>query len=128
MERIRNRRFAKKAVVNNIITCLTTSMHSMTLNDQVGSKQPFECGLTMNLNDSGPLQLPYRHGSPATALHPCLAELYSPPFVGMCFAAIDGDERIYCNQAFQSMFITEEECNRRLSNGCQSPTKDIFGE
>jgi len=71
--------------------------------------------------------LKWKHGKPSSAIDSSLSDLFSTPFANMCLAAIDGDERIYCNELFETIFLTAEECNYRLRDLGESPTQDIIG-
>ena len=119
MRRIRDKRESKSTAVENIIGSLTAALQELNLeNDEsiLGDDDylpPF-------------LAPPFSHGDPASAMHDCLLELYGLPFASICFVAIDGEEKMYCNKRFEEHYITEEECNLRLLRQAEVP-RDIIG-
>jgi len=67
-----------------------------------------------------------RHGRPETAIDLSLIDLYSPPaFASICFVAINGETKAYCNSYFEQMFFTSMECNHLLDDEHSSP-RDII--
>ena len=125
MERIYARHRATKNVVRNIARSLTASLQGLSLQDTNDPTLYYSSSSSGSSSSSS--YKAYRHGSAATAIHSCLADLFNPPYMSMVLTAIDGYERIYCNDAFERIFITTMECNRRLLTQGQSPTYHIMG-
>ena len=116
MERINVKRNQTSDTVNKIINSLTTALEGLSMDD----------GDALSHDDlvHVPTSSLY-HGQSFTAIHPSLLELYNLPFTSICFAAINGDEKMYCNKQFEKYYFTSEESSRRLLQGGESP-RDIM--
>jgi len=135
MERINSKRRERSEVVNRIIDSITSSLGALSLQQQRPHEQKYiggggDGGGVEKHEDvaysSPPSYSAFSHGSPQTALHPSMTELFILPFPSICFASIDGDEMMYCNRICEKKYLTAEKANRRLLQDCHSPRDIMF--
>ena len=108
MERLYSKQKSGNVLLNRIIGSVSSALEGLSLRDD---------GSPGKGSDDDGSASAYSHGDPRKALHSSLAELFTLPFPCICFVAIDGEEMMYCNRAFELNYFSDEEANRRLETG-----------